>query len=332
MQIFHQSVFEKWPLEDSSIQVITTSPPYWGLRKYDIPDITIGEWKGQYGLEETYQLYIEHTLLWAKEAWRVLKGDGVFFLNLGDSYNSHTSYAKTCGGIIKKQIERNPEALAKIPNRQSQSTVTDKCKLLIPHRVAVALIDEGWTLRNDLIWYKTNGMPESVTDRFSKKFEYVFMLTKQAKYYFDLGAVRERHAETSVTRAQRGVSENNKWVNGAQGQSPHGLSQPGLNVKHGGEGKILNPLGKNPGDVWSIPTQSSRSLSGEAHYAMWPEKLVERLIMCSTRHGDIVLDPFAGSGTTIRVAERLNRCGVGIDLGYTELQERRMTNLQKELL
>ena len=308
-EIYHQSVFEKWPLEAKSVQSIITSPPYWGIRKYDIPDVILGgrpgcqhefsetvlkkgngdgrgnrrdreagikagsclsgfcscgSWKGQYGLETTYKLYIEHTLLWAKEVWRVLKDNGVFFLNLGDSYNSR-----------------------------------DKCKLLIPHRIAIALINAGWTLRNDIVWFKKNTMPESVTDRFSKTFEYIFMFIKSPKYYFDLDAIREPYAETSVSRAQRGVSENNKWVKG-----------------------------KNPGDIWAIPTQPS----SEKHFAMWPEKLCERMIKCSTQPGDMVLDPFAGSGTTLRVADKLNRVGLGIDLGYQEIQKRRMSGVQKELI
>ena len=104
--ILHQSVFDKWPLEDKSVQAIITSPPYWQLRRYPIPDITIGEWTGQYGNEPLMQDYIAHTLLWVKEAWRVLRDDWVMMVNLGDSFNSHTSYAKTCGGIIKKQIEK----------------------------------------------------------------------------------------------------------------------------------------------------------------------------------------------------------------------------------
>lgn len=349
--IFHQSTFEHWPIEDNSVQAIITSPPYWGLRKYDIPDVVIGgrkecehewageinphgngdgksfrrddagnlkkggqmsnvcphcgAWKGQYGLEPTYQIYIEHTSLWAEEAWRVLKDDGVFFLNSGDSYagnatGSQGQQKSTLGAGKSTQIESG-----KRPDKAGPP----KCKLLIPHRISIALIDAGWTVRNDCIWFKPNAMPESVTDRFSKKFEYIFMLTKNEKYHFDLDAVLERYQrdKRKVTTVKN-IKDGTPYRTGPRERWPK--------------------EGKNPGDVWEIPTQPSP----EAHYAMWPEKLVERMILCSTRPADTVLDPFAGSGTTLRVAEKLNRQPMGIDLGYQEIQERRMSEIQKRLL
>ena len=214
MKIYHHNVFETWPLEDKSVQAIITSPPYWSLRKYDIPDVAIGgdincehkwdskerwlhrgttkstfqgnedrhmtnskttdnfcivcnAWKGQYGLEPSFKDYIEHTGLWAKEAHRVLRDDGVMFINLGDSYQSTA-----------------PNTLNTTPTLGSKGASTNfrfdtgfpsKCKLLIPHRMAIAIIDDGWILRNDIVWFKPNAMPESCRDRFSKKFEYVFM-------------------------------------------------------------------------------------------------------------------------------------------------------------
>ena len=112
------------------------------------------------------------------------------------------------------------------------------------------------------------------------------------------------------------------------GQTEYGLSQPRLNVKHGGKGKILNPHGKNPGDIRSIATQPS----SEKHFAMWPEKLVERMVLCSTKKGDTVLDPFCGSAITLKSAEELNREGVGLDLGYKDVQSRRLSQIQKRLL
>ena len=262
-------------------------------------------WKGQYGLEPTPSDYVSHTLLWVKEAWRVLRNDGIMFLNLADSYAG-----------------------------------SNKCQLLIPRRVTIALVDAGWTLRNTIIWHKPNAMPESVTDRFSKKYEYIFMFTKRKKYYFNLDAIREPHKEVSTERLKRAVGNNNKWVNGADGQTKHNLSQPRPNYKdrigsmqstefNGSDYLVgkLNPLGKNPGDVWVIPTQPS----SEKHYAMWPERLVERMVKCSTKAGDIVLDPFCGSGSTLKVAEQLHRKGIGIDLGYHEISKRRTSKIQKEM-
>jgi len=387
MKICQHNIFEKWPLEDKSVQVIITSPPFWSLRKYDIPNVIIGgnrdcehefkledkrewnpsatykdtpelqklkvsagqdfciycqAWKGQHGLEPTFQLYIEHIHLWAKEAWRVLRDDGIFFLNLGDSYNSQPPGNKK--KVLRWQHGHKEESgMFDAVRRPIDKSLPPKCKILIPHRVAIALIDGGWILRNDIIWYKPNAMPESVTDRFSKKFEYIFMFVKQQEYYFNLDNVRMPQKEISLERLKRGVSDKNKWIKGPNGQSPHGLSQPRPNIKKLTKHEIAtqrrgsyqdplhvkpyHPKGKNPGDLWEIPTQPSSF----KHYAIWPEALVERMILCSTKPGDIILDPFVGSGTTVRVAERLNRIGVGFDLGYEDIQKERLKEIQKEL-
>ena len=336
LMIYQHSVFDPWPIESESVQAVITSPPYFALRKYAIPDVIIGDWKGQYGLEPTPQMYVEHTLLWAKEAWRVLRNDGIMFLNLADSYHNPTKWTNKDGAqTISKGNARDLAT-----GRKQDCGIPSKCQLLIPHRVAIALVDEGWTLRNSIIWYKSNGMPESVTDRFSKKYEYIFLFTKQEKYYFDLDSIREAHKEVSIERLKRAIGNNNKWINGASGQQKHGLSQPRPNYKDRigsmqskefGNGDYLcgklNPLGRNPGDVWSIPTQPS----SEKHFAMWPERLVERMIKCSTKAGDIVLDCFAGSATTLKVAEQLQRKGIGIDLGYHDISKRRTSKIQKEL-
>ena len=355
--IYKQSVFEPWPIESGSIQAICTSPPYFALRKYDIQDIVIGgnkdckhefnneiierkrgnvsgptaqcgvqksgicgthinhgsfcihcnAWLGQYGLEPTPQMYVEHTRLWAKEAWRVLRNDGVFFLNLADSYGT------TSGSMGKgkwKDPKLSDEQNASMPEKPVLNM--HKCQLLIPHRVAIALVDAGWTLRNTIVWHKPNAMPESVTDRFSKKYEYIFMFTKQEKYCFDLDEVREKCSSVNKLRDRNSELSNNGYIGDRFSK---------------GERSEQHPLGKNPGDIWSIPTQPS----SEKHFAMWPERLVERMIKCSTRARDMVLDPFCGSGTTLKVAEQLHRKGIGIDLGYHEMSKRRTGKIQKEM-
>jgi len=263
------------------VQAIITSPPYWGLRKYDIPDITIGEWQGQYGLEPSVQEYVEHTLLWAKEAYRVLKDDGLFFLNLGDKYLNNT--------LLK-----------------------------IPDRVAISLLDGGWLLRNDIVWHKPNGIPGSMKSRFISRHEKIYMLSKSKDYYFDLDAVRAPYKPSSVGRVKRSYTKS------------------GIPASALPDGKAFkcssyecNPIGANPGDIWIF---SASNAVGVEHYAMWPEKLVERMVLCSSRPGDAVLDPFCGSGTTLAVADRLNREGIGTDLGYQDIQERRLSGVQKELL
>lgn len=333
--IYQQSVFDRWTIADNSVQSVITSPPYYALRKYDIPDVVIdgdsrcvhewGEqvierkrvsalgnhgsvcmkcnaWKGQYGLEPTPQMYVEHTRLWAKEVWRALRDDGVFFLNIADTYAGSGG----AGG------DYNPGGMreGQPKYRQVKNNFPTKCQLLIPHRVAIALVDDGWTLRNTIIWYKPNAMPESVTDRFSKKYEYVFMFTKSEKYYFDLDTVREKCSSVNKLRNKNSEQSNNGYIGDR-------FSKGIRSEQH--------PLGKNPGDVWQIPTQPSK----EKHYAMWPERLVERMVKCSTKAGDTILDPFAGSGTTLKVAMELGRKAIGIDLGYRDIQERRLAIIQR---
>ena len=287
------------------------------LRKYDIPDVIIGNWKGQYGLEPTpfgdEHSYIEHTLLWAKEAWRVLRSDGVFFLNLADSYSTVSGdMSQDKYGKLGTSLENNIGIIKqpKIMNYPS------KCKLMIPERIAIALVDSGWTLRNSIVWYKPNAMPESVTDRFSKKYESIFMFTKQEKYYFDLSAVREKCLPLNRWGGNKLVANGKSMWDEGTGQSTYRDRdmQP-------------NDSMKNPGDVFIIPTQPS----SEKHYAMWPERLVERMVKCSTKPGDIVLDCFAGSCTTGIVAESLHRKFIGIELGYENIIKRRMGKIQKEM-
>lgn len=405
MKIFSMPVFEKWPIEDKTIQLIATSPPYYSLRKYSIPDVIIGgnpecqhefnyynqkcadskggvgtswqhksahypdendisecrkieqsshkvgfclhcnAWQGQHGLEPDYKLYLAHCKLWMQEAIRVLRDDGVIFINLADSYNNSSAQI----GREDKSKYGGKSGLHCL--RGGNKDYPNKSKLLIPERFVIMCVDElGLILRNHIAWFKLNGMPESCQDRFSKKWESIFFFTKKPNYYFNLDAIRESHKQVSLDRLKRAISNNNKWVSGADGQSPMGLSQPRPNIKYiktgNQKGKkqqqgekefgVYRPYterklridGKNPGDVWSIPTQPSP----EKHFAMWPEALVKRMILCSTKPGDIVLDPFCGSGTTLRVADELNRIGKGIDLGYQDIQGRRLVNIQKELL
>lgn len=326
-------------------------------------------WKGQHGLEPTPQMYVDHTRLWAKEAWRVLRNDGVMFLNLGDSYS--TISGGMAGGKWGKMGKSYEEGQGIIKQPKIKD-FPSKCQLLIPHRVAIALVNDGWILRNTIIWYKTNGMPESVTDRFSKKYEYIFMFTKQEKYYFDLDAVKEPcidqerlrrrlvNPETIRKMANSGDNKvsflNPKTAEATrlklleQGKNPGDVwiyEEDNLKErlcdflaywqKTNGKKptdedlleiiKLLGICGEDIGNVWQIPTQPS----SEKHFAMWPERLVERMIKCSTKAGDTVLDCFAGSATTLKVAEQLHRKGIGIDLGYHEISKRRTSKIQKEL-
>ena len=346
MTIYHQSTFDRWPLDDGSVQAIITSPPYWALREYDIPDIVIGgdpscehkyfgpgacspvntsircgAWKGQHGLEPDYQLYIEHVRLWALEAWRVLRDDGVFFLNLGDCYGGSW-------GAYSHGKKGSDHGISGFPGRVPLDAMPrtlpptahapEKCKMLIPHRVAIALIDEGWICRNDIVWEKPNGIPESMKDRFSCRFEYVFMLTKSPEYYFDLDAVRVPYKPDSLRRYRDGYKPQNVPDEALPGrQKPHTRSYK------------INPHGANPGDVWRISASKCPDIK---HYSTYPDTLADRLVRCSSRPGDIVLDPFCGSGTTVKVAEGMHREAIGFDLGYEDVQAMRLAAVQKELM
>lgn len=361
--IYKQSVFDEWPIESKSVQAVITSPPYYALRKYDIPDVLIGDydsqycghdwgedlpphkkgqveqtkyknaegsgksqnsttgkfckrcnaWIGQYGLEPTPQMYVEHTRLWAQEACRVLKDDGILFLNLADSYSTQS------GGMAQGNWGMMGQSYNKGQGKIKQPKIKDypnKCQLLIPHKIAIALIEDNWTLRNTIVWFKPNAMPESVTDRFSKKYEYIFMFTKSEKYYFDLEAVKEPLKFSSIQR--------NKYIYGQSGVKHEELRR----ISGKPQGWKNHLKNKNPGDVWQIPTQPST----EKHYAMWPEYLVERMVKCSTKAGDMVLDPFAGSATTLKVAKALGRIGIGIDIGYHDISDRRLSVIQKRFI
>ena len=235
-------------MPDNYIQCVVTSPPYWGLRKYSGEQGT--EWGCAYGLEPTPELYIEHTVEILNEIKRVLRKDGVVFWNLGDSY-----YASG-----QKQIGYNDEDTKLKPK--------DLC--LIPFKVAIAVQEAGWWVRSVIIWSKPNPMPESVTDRPTESHEYILLLTKSSKYYWDADAVRESHLEP-----WRSGREENRW-------SPNISSNEKLVQGGYGKGKythrIYNPAGRNIRSVWEFPTQPYP----EAHFAVFPEKLPETCIKAAT--------------------------------------------------
>jgi DNA modification methylase len=218
--------------------------------------------------------------LWAKEIHRVLKDDGIFFLNIGDKY-------------LKGSLQK------------------------IPDRIAIAMLEAGWILRNEIVWHKPNGIPGSMKNRFINRFEKIYMFTKKRKYYFNLDAVRIPYRPDSIRRAADGYTKS--------GVPAHALPD-GRGIKC--RSYETHPLGANPGDVWKL--NASRAV-GIEHYAMFPDSLAERMIACSTKEGDTVLDPFCGSGTTLLVAWKMDRRSIGIDLGYKDVQDKRLKNIQKEL-
>jgi DNA modification methylase len=283
-------------IPSESIQCCITSPPYWGLRDYGID--------GQIGLEVSPIEYIEKLVLIFKEVYRVLREDGTLWLNLGDSYNK--TGAKD--GQTKRSLKQLSNAGATIQKAKNFSGLKPKDLIGIPWRVAFALQENGWYLRQDIIWHKPNPMPESVIDRCTKAHEYIFLLTKNKKYYFDNNSIKE-------PAKNWGIRNRNNMRNGTTDKKlkHHGLSQCDYEMS-----------GKNKRSVWNIPTQGYKS----AHFATFPEKLVEPCIFAGSKPDDLILDPFCGSGTTGKVALKYHRNFIGIEIksGYLLLAAKRIND------
>jgi len=268
----------------------------------------------QMGLEETPDAYVEEMVFLFREVRRVLADDGTLWLNLGDSYSG--SGKGPAGNLGAKHDERNMEhtkASGNVPNK-----LKPKDLMGIPWRVALALQADGWYLRQDIIWAKPNPMPESVTDRCTKSHEYVFLLSKSARYYYDHVAVKEPIADSTIGRTKRGVSSENKNINGAPGQTKHSLAQP----RDYDADRPVAEL-RNKRDVWTI---ASKPFKG-AHFAVMPEALVEPCVLAGSEAGDTVLDPFTGSGTVAVVALQHGRNFVGTELNpeYGQIAKDRIT-------
>jgi DNA modification methylase len=401
-QFFEHNALDRFPLDDKSVNLVITSPPYFNLRDYQGDPRQIGQ-------EKAPQQYVDKMVAVGQNIWNALNDEGSYYLNIGDTYNTK-----------------------------------NKSLWLIPHRVAIAMTDAGWILRNTIIWHKPNNMPCSIKDRLTPAHEYVFHFVKQRKYYYNLDSIRvphqtiklERHIDNENLMAKIGkqvsttkpigllddeerleqkgykntkLAEQDDINIGARGgfavdgeslenRYSDGGKNPGdvfhdekvftrederRAAKEKGYGRaaariterlhVVNvtghPLGKNPGDVqflnqstrsieerasetymfegfevecphcssqftanidefyvenpsdvWSIPTYPFP----DAHYAVFPPKLVENMIKAGSKAGDTVLDPFSGSGTTAITAERLNRIGIGFDLNYSDVRERRI--------
>jgi site-specific DNA-methyltransferase (cytosine-N4-specific) len=267
-------------LQDESVDCIVTSPPYYGLRDYGVD--------GQYGLEATPAAYVETMRQVFAEARRVLAKDGTLWLNLGDSY--YSGKGEPTQPDLKNPARRPGKRVLDGPS----FGLPRKNLLGIPWRVAFALQDDGWTLRNEIIWEKPNSLPEAVTDRLSTRHEHVFLFSRSARYWFDLDAIREPYAAPDRTP-------------GATAFGARNASLPRTATK-----AYLGPeaAGRNPGDVWKIATKPYP----EAHFAVMPRQLAERCIKAGCKPGGTVCDPFSGSGTTGEAARRLGRRYLGIDL------------------
>jgi DNA modification methylase len=291
-------------LADKSIQTVVTSPPYWGLRDY-------GD-ENQIGLETTPQEFIEQLCLVFDEVWRVLKDDGTIWVNLGDSYAGSGAGG---GGNRKGNEHGQHDAFVEIGRPATPNGLKAKDLVGIPWRFAFAMQARGWYLRQDIIWAKPNPMPESVTDRCTKSHEYIFLLTKNSRYYYDNEAVREPIKET--TNGKTGVRRS--------GDSKT-RSREHWGVPHDPQNVIVEYdeiKGANKRSVWNVNTKPYK----DAHFATYPPELITPCILAGSREGDTVLDPFSGSGTTGEVALQNGRNYIGLELNpeYAKLSERRLT-------
>lgn len=275
-------------LPTGSVQTIVTSPPYFGLRDYGT--------EGQMGAEETVEGYVAGMVSLFHELRRVLADDGTLWLNLGDSYTGAR------GGPQGASGEMAGRAVA--DHRQGVQTrlvdgLSSKNLIGVPWRVAFALQADGWILRSDIIWSKPNPMPESVTDRPTKAHEYLFLLAKSPKYYYDAAAIAE-DATHQLDRAQKGPRF---------GGAKYGDNDAAQHRTMSGNVYVPNGT-RNKRTVWTVPTQPFPG----SHFAVYPPELIRPCILAGSRIGDTVLDPFSGSGTTGMVATQEGRKYVGIDL------------------
>jgi DNA modification methylase len=291
---------------DVKVQCCVTSPPYFGLRDYGHP--------GQIGLEKTPADYVAAMVEVFRLVWDVLADDGVLWLNLGDSYNAYNANRGPSPSISDGSCGRDHPTHKK---GLTTKTLKNKDLIGIPWRVAFALQENGWYLRQDIIWHKPNPMPESVRDRCTKAHEYVFMLTKNARYYWDADAMKEPCSDDMQRRAAA------RHTRGAKGKIDS--SRCDANTLRGEHAKVIDvSQGRNRRSVWTIPPKPYKG----AHFAVMPPALVEPCILASSRPGDIVLDPFFGSGTTGSVAVQHGRQYLGCELNseYRPLWEARIAD------
>lgn len=319
-------------IEANSVQTCVTSPPYFNLRDYGV--------EGQIGLEKSPELYVEKMVEVFRGVRRVLRDDGTLWLNIGDSYAGSGKGRKADGSHAsshgEKQSTNAGSIVGSLGKTQTGAGVKPKDLIGIPWMLAFAMRADGWYLRSDIVWHKPNPMPESVLDRPTRAHEFLFLLTKSARYQYDTDAVRTPLKATSVARLSQPNLENQAGSERANGGAKTNGTMKAVQFggrKGGGEfgsasrSRSGNDWAQDPAqganlrDVWSIATKPFKG----AHFAVMPEALVEPCIKAGSREGDLVLDPFAGSGTVGAVARRLGRDFVGIELNpeYAEMARRR---------
>ena len=283
-------------LGDGSVRTCVTSPPYWGLRDYGND--------GQLGMEGSPQEFVENLCQVFDEVARVLTDDGTVWVNLGDSYNGAAPNRSGANGFNDGRTNRDKRfSVGGVQGLKPKDLVG------IPWRFAFAMQDRGWYLRQDIIWAKPNPMPESVTDRCTKSHEYIFLFSKQAKYFFDHEAIQEPAIHANDKRNGKG----RHTYTGKRAENDGLVQQSFVTVNDT----------RNKRSVWNVGVASFK----DAHFAVYPPALIEPCVKAGSAEGDTVLDPFSGSGTTGEVALKLGRNYIGCELNpdYARLSEKRIT-------
>jgi DNA modification methylase len=294
-------------LPDRLVQCCVTSPPYYRQRDYGMA--------GQWGQEESPDLYVDQLVRLFREVRRVLTDSGTLWLVIGDSYAGNRRGGRFHPKFRNKQGQEGPP-VGVYPG------IKRKDLLGIPWMVAFALRKDGWYLRQDIIWFKRNPMPESIRDRCSRSHEYIFMFSKRAKYYYNHLAIATPLSPSTVERMKQGI------------ESQRG-SKRAYGKKNGPMKTVVTQVDKDPKEtfwvanrksVWPIATAMSR----EDHFASFPSGIPELCIKAGTKEGDLVLDPFSGTGTTLLQASILDRCYLGFDLNpkYVGIARRRLRALE----
>ena len=330
--IIGDALTELRKLPDKSVQMCITSPPYYWMRDYESP--------GDLGLEPTIQEYVANLVKIFAEVHRVLKDDGTCWLNIGDKYTNYGKYKKEQRKDVEKwpKQQRNKGTHRRprmIDNKQGNPEFTRPCRtetkrpasmprqknikekdlMMVPAEVAIALRNWGWHLRADIVWAKTNPMPESVINRPTRSHEFVYLLSKKHKYFYDHEAIMEPYKEVSVSRLNRAFNANEErdYVGGGK----QNLNK----FNKSDRAKERAKKGRNKRSVWNLSVSSYKG----GHFATFPASLVEVAVLAGCPPGGVVLDPFLGSGTVGEVAERLGRKWIGIEINekYLPLIEER---------
>ncbi len=293
-----RETMREWARQNVKAQTCVTSPPYYGLRDYGH--------EGQIGLEETPEQYIAAMVEVFRCVWDVLEDNGTLWLNIGDSYYNYRPGKGQA--LVKQSVANNDQDLPQTCARRGNKLdgLKEKDLIGIPWMLAFALRADGWYLRQDIIWHKPNPMPESVQDRCTKAHEYIFLLSKSQKYYYDINAIKEEAHTTDASDRNRDESRLNN--------TPGRTRMAGLTTNHYET--------KNKRSVWTVTTKPYEG----AHFAVFPQDLIEPCILAGAPVGGVVLDPFMGSGTTAQVAQHLGRKYLGCELNpaYAELQKKRL--------